>query len=166
MKNIVRGTLAVVIVAAVFALVTWLCGAIILPDVLKDVVVRWTVATAAAIAVDALVAMWAYSIGKGGENDDTGTARTGTGRTKNLIKKAIILGPVTQGRDITRPTGTSDRHDTGTAPDSGPAAGSGSGNTKNSIANAFIHGATSQGRDISQAVAAGSAPEESERQEK
>jgi hypothetical protein len=40
MKNIARGTLAVVIVAAVFALVTWLCGAIILPHVLKDPVIR------------------------------------------------------------------------------------------------------------------------------
>src|SRR5690242_18872040 len=76
MKNITRGTLAVVIVAAVFALVTWLCGAIILPHVLKDPVVRWTVATAAAIAVDALVAMWAYSFAKGGENGDTGPAKT------------------------------------------------------------------------------------------
>jgi hypothetical protein len=127
------------------------------------------VATAAAIAVDALVAMWAYSFAKGGENDDTETAKTGAGRTKNSIKKAIILGPVTQGRDSTRPTGTGDRHDAGTAPDGDQAEGTGSGNTKNSIANAFIHGATTQGRDISQAAeaeAAGSAPEESARQEK
>jgi len=171
-KNITRGTFAVVIVAAVFALVAWLCGAIILPHLLKDPVVRWTVATAAAIAIDALVAMWAYSFAKGGENDDTGTAETRTGRTKNSIKKAIILGPVTQGRDITRPTGPGDRHDAGMAPDGDQAEGAGSGNTKNSIANAFIHGATIQGRDISQAaeaaeaVAAGSTPEESERQEK
>lgn len=116
-----------VIVAGGFALVAWLCGAIILPHVLEVPVVRWTVATAAAIAVDALVAMWAYSFGKGGENDDTGTARTGTGRTKNSIKKAMILGPVTQGRDIARPTGTGDRHDAGTAPNGDQAGGTGSG---------------------------------------
>jgi hypothetical protein len=84
----------------------------------------------------------------------------------------FTLGPVTQGRDITRPTGPGDRHDAGMAPDGDQAEGAGSGNTKNSIANAFIHGATIQGRDISQAaeaaeaVAAGSTPEESERQEK
>ena len=169
MKNIARGTFAVVIVAAVFALVAWFCGAIILPHVLKDPVVRWTVATAAAIAVDALVAMWAYSLVKGGENDDTGAVKTGAGRTKSSIKKAVILGPVTQGRDITRPTGTGDRHDAGTTPDGDQAGGTGSGNTRNSIANAFIHAATIQGRDISQAaeeVAAGSTPEESERREK
>src|SRR5712691_117142 len=111
MTNMARGALAFFMVAAVFALVTWLCGAIILPDVLRDPVVRWTVSTAAAIAIDAFVAIWAYSFSKGNENDETGTAKPGAGRTRNLIKKAVILGPVTQGRDITRAAGTSDRHE-------------------------------------------------------
>lgn len=165
MKNITRGALAVVIVAAGFALVAWLCGEIILPSALKDPVVRWTVATAAAIAVDALIAIWAYSFAKGGEND-TEAAKTRAGRTKNSIKKAVILGPVTQARDITRPTRTGDRHDTGALTDSGETQGTGPGNTKNSISNTFIHGATIQGRDISQAAETASPFPGSERQEK
>jgi hypothetical protein len=166
MKNVARGTFAVIIVAAVFALLAWLCGAIILPNVLKDPGVRWTVATAAAIAVDALVAVWAYSFGKRGENNGTGTVKTGAGRTKNSIKRAVILGPVTQGHDITRPNVTEDRHNAGTASHVDQTEGIGSGNIKNSIADAFIYGATTQGRDINQAVTAGSAPEEPTRQEK
>ena len=76
-KNIARGTFAVVIVPVAFALVAWFCGAIILPHQLQDPVICWTVATAAAIAVDALVAMWAYSLVKGGENPDIGAAKAG-----------------------------------------------------------------------------------------
>ena len=57
MKTIGRWAVAFTAVIAAFAIPAWLCGTLILRDVLKDPGVRWGVATAVGIVV-ALVALW------------------------------------------------------------------------------------------------------------
>lgn len=148
MKYVSRWFLALMVVAAAFTLITWLCGEVILPGVLKDPVIRWTVATAAAIVVDALVAMWAYSFAKGDEGEHGGAARDRSGKTRNSIKNAVILRSVTQGRDITTLPVTDRPPDVEAASRDDRANESCSGKTRNSITATFIGGHAMQGRDI------------------
>lgn len=105
-----RWSVAGLVTIAVFAVVTWICGALALPHVMKDPGVRWGVAGALGVAVAALAALWGHSFAIGeptGTNsrEDPGPASktTGTGSTRNRISGGIFHGPVFQSRDISGP---------------------------------------------------------------
>lgn len=110
-RRIVRWSVAGLVTIAVFALVSWICGALALPHVMKDPGVRWGVAGALGVAVAALAALWGHSFAIGeqpaGTNsrNDPGPASktTGSGSTRNRIIGGIFHGPVFQGRDISGP---------------------------------------------------------------
>jgi hypothetical protein len=61
-----RWLLAVTVTAVAFAVSTWLCGALLLPRVMDDSAVRWTVACGAGAAISALAAMWGHGFAGGG----------------------------------------------------------------------------------------------------
>jgi hypothetical protein len=107
-RRIVRWSVAGIVTIAVFAVVTWICGALALPHVMKDPGVRWGVAGALGVAVAALAALWGHSFAIGEQpartnsRNDPGPASktTGCGSTRNKISGGIFRGSVIQGRDI------------------------------------------------------------------
>ncbi|MFB7355996.1 hypothetical protein [Streptomyces gardneri] len=48
------------VTVAGFVVPTWLCGVLVLPSVLEDSAIRWSVASALGAAVAALTGMWGY----------------------------------------------------------------------------------------------------------
>jgi hypothetical protein len=57
-----RWLLAAVTTVAVFVLITWACGALVLPLLLDDPAVRWGIASALGAAVAAVAASWGASV--------------------------------------------------------------------------------------------------------
>jgi len=105
MRTIGRWAVAFTAVIAAFAIPAWLCGTLILRDVLKDPGVRWGVAAAAGTAVAAFVALWAYSFVRGDGEDESlehgGSAGNGNVRNSIKAKGSLFLGPVMQSGKIT-----------------------------------------------------------------
>ena len=66
-----RWLVAVMVTVAAFAMTTWICGALILPVVMRDPGVRWGVAGACGVAVAALAALWGHSFASAGRSEDT-----------------------------------------------------------------------------------------------
>ena len=56
-----RWVVAALVTGAAFALPTWICGALVLPSMLKDPSIRWGLASALGTALAALAAAWGYS---------------------------------------------------------------------------------------------------------
>jgi hypothetical protein len=111
---------AVVVTVAGFALATGVCGALVLPPVMKDPAIRWGMAGGLGVAVAALAALWGHSFATGEHSAPAGSGNgttpapgtTGPGATRNTIRGGTFQGPVIQGRDFSGPiTG-------GPAPDS------------------------------------------------
>lgn len=65
-----RWLVAVMVTVAAFAMTTWICGALILPVVMRDPGVRWGVAGACGVAVAALAALWGHSFASAGRSED------------------------------------------------------------------------------------------------
>ena len=105
MRTIGRWAVGFIAVIGAFAIPAWLCGALVLREVLKDSGVRWGVATAAGLAVAAFVALWAYGfVTTSGEDESPEhgeSARSGTVKNSIKTKGSIFLGPVIQGEEIT-----------------------------------------------------------------
>ena len=105
MRTFGRWVVAFIAVIAAFAIPAWLCGALVLRDVLKDSGVRWGVATAAGLAVAAFVALWAYGFVTSGSEDESPehseSARSGNVKNSIKAKGSVFLGPVLQGKKIT-----------------------------------------------------------------
>jgi hypothetical protein len=62
MERFGRWLLAAVTTVAVFVLITWACGALVLPLLLDDPAVRWGIASALGAAVAAVAASWGASV--------------------------------------------------------------------------------------------------------
>jgi hypothetical protein len=60
MERFVRWVVAALVTAAAFAVPTWICGALVLPSVLKDPAIRWGLACALGVAMAALAALWGH----------------------------------------------------------------------------------------------------------
>jgi hypothetical protein len=60
-KQIVRWWVAALVTVTTFSLSTWICGALVLPAVMKDPAVRWGVAAGLGVAMAALAALWGHS---------------------------------------------------------------------------------------------------------
>ena len=57
----VRWLVAIIVTMAAFAVSLWVCGALLLPLVLKSEADRWVVAAGLGVAVAALAALWGSS---------------------------------------------------------------------------------------------------------
>ena len=108
----VRWLVASLVTITAFAMATLICGALILPTVMKDPGVRWGVAGALGVAVAALAALWGHSFATAERSTDaahttSATAPTTTitrpGTTSNKISGGTFHQPVIQARDIYRP---------------------------------------------------------------
>jgi hypothetical protein len=95
-----------------FAIATLICGALVLPIVMKDGGVRWGVAGALGVAVAALAALWGHSFAMAERSTDPAHLPsaaestmiiTGPGTTSNKISGGTYHQPVIQGRDISGP---------------------------------------------------------------
>jgi hypothetical protein len=105
-----RWSVAVLVTVAAFVVGTWISGAIVLPSIVKDPAIRWSIAAAFGVAVAGLGALWGHSFGAREQASDThshhdaGTltneALTGSGGTYNEIKGGTFRGMVIQGRYI------------------------------------------------------------------
>ena len=101
MSRTVRWLVAAVVTVAAFGVSLWVCGALLLPLVLKSGADRWVVAAGLGVAVAALAALWGAwwagreaeasssrpeggSISTGGDNN--GILSTGDGTT-NIQQK-------------------------------------------------------------------------------
>lgn len=108
--RVMRWLVAVVVTVAAFALVTWICGVLILQSMMKDSGIRWGTAGACGVAVAALAALWGNSFASAERSKDPvcvgvnraapPAATTGLGKTRNSITGGTFHGPVIQGRDI------------------------------------------------------------------
>jgi len=93
---------AVLVTIAAFAVVTWVCGAFVLP--MRDGGVRWGIAGGLGVAVAGLAALWGHSYATAEHEhpaaEEAHAAPADTGRTSNKISGGTFHGPVIQGRDI------------------------------------------------------------------
>ena len=102
MKVFIRWLVAGLVTVATCAVVTWVCGALILPGILKDANIRWGVATALGLAAATLAGLWGQSFAnQPAESLPPGDARTGRGRILNKITGGHFHGTVTQMGDFT-----------------------------------------------------------------
>lgn len=112
MKPLVRWLVASLVTVAVFAVLTAICGALVLPTVMKDPGSRWGVAGGLGVAVAALAALWGHSFATAERSaspahraltaESTNT-ETGPGATSNNISGGTFHQSVIQGRDISGP---------------------------------------------------------------
>jgi len=67
-----RWLVAVVVTIAAFGVSLWLCGALLLPLILKSEADRWVVAAGLGVAVAALAALWGASWAGQSEDSSSG----------------------------------------------------------------------------------------------
>lgn len=129
----VRWAVAGLVTAAAFAVPVRLCGAVVLPPLLKDPAIRWSVATALGALLGGLAVLW-------GQGFATRTpAATGTGTSGRSVQataeRAVAIGgdnqgPVSTGDGITpaRPAPAPPAAGQPSAPPPAPDTVSASGN--------------------------------------
>lgn len=62
-----RWAVAGLATAAAFAVPVWLCGAVVLPSLLKDAAIRWSLATALGAALASLTVLWGQGFATRGQ---------------------------------------------------------------------------------------------------
>jgi hypothetical protein len=113
-----RWTVGAFVVMAAFALVTWLCGALILVHAIRDPGIRWGVAAVAGGALAGFLALWGQSfatkelhadptghddLGKAGRDKTAGSAAgaaAGTGDVSPVFNGGNFYDQVIVARDI------------------------------------------------------------------
>jgi hypothetical protein len=110
MRPAVRWTVAGMATIAAFGVVTWVCGAFVLPAIMSDAPTRWSIAGCLGVAVAALVALWGHSFATDGKTSEPSSSGDPSapakvtirnrGNVRNIIKGGIFRGSVTQARDI------------------------------------------------------------------
>jgi hypothetical protein len=108
---LVRWLVASLVTVAAFAVTTLICGALVLPTVMKDGGARWGVASGLGVAVAALAALWGHSFATAEASKNpvhaasgaVPTTTAGRGKTSNKISGGTFHQPVIQGRYISGP---------------------------------------------------------------
>jgi hypothetical protein len=93
----VRWAAAVWVTVAAFAVPTWLCGAIVLPSMLKDPAIRWGVASALGAALAALAAAWGHSFATRTQDESRPPAPSGISVQATGERSVAISGNPTGG---------------------------------------------------------------------
>ncbi|MFD8566660.1 hypothetical protein [Streptomyces sp. NPDC059639] len=76
--------------AAAFAVPVWLCGAVVLPSLLKDPAIRWSLATALGAALASLVVLWGHGFATRGQGT---TGQTPSGPSVQATAgRAVAIG--------------------------------------------------------------------------
>jgi hypothetical protein len=70
MERNLRWAVAALVTLAAVAVPTWLCGAVVLPPLLKDGAIRWGLAGVVGVALAALAALWGHSYATGTEKKE------------------------------------------------------------------------------------------------
>ncbi|MFE3558345.1 hypothetical protein ACFXKW_26310 [Streptomyces sp. NPDC059193] len=121
---------------ATLAVPTWLCGAVVLPPLVEDPAIRWSLASALGTALAALAASWGYGFAT--------RARPATGRAASspsvqaTAERAVAIGgnnqaPVSTG-DAPTPTPPAPAGPAAGQPPAPPAPGTASASGERSIA--------------------------------
>jgi hypothetical protein len=107
MKHLVKWLVAGLVTAAVCATTLWLVGALLLPHIIRDPGIRWSLAGVLAAAVSALPAMWGQSFATRDSSNkilqhpssSNGPAEDLPGHV-NMISGGTFHGPVIQGQEV------------------------------------------------------------------
>ncbi|WP_327349068.1 hypothetical protein [Streptomyces europaeiscabiei] len=104
MERFGRWAAAGLVTVTGFTVPTWLCGALVLPPVLDDPAIRWSVASALGAAVAALAGMWGYGFAtRPRERQPSGP------EVQALGGRAVAVGGNNSGGISTGETGTTGR---------------------------------------------------------
>lgn len=92
-----RWAVAGLVTAAAFVVPAWLCGAVVLPSLLKDAEIRWALAAALGAVLAPLAAVWGHAFATRGEGT-TGLAGPSVQATEG---GAVAIGGNNQGSIFT-----------------------------------------------------------------
>ena len=119
MERNLRWAVAALVTLAAVAVPTWLCGAVVLPPLLKDGAIRWGLAGVVGLALAALAALWGHSYATGTERDESAAVLSGlkVQATPQRVNTVTASGErsVAIGGDNSGETSTGD-HSGSTAP--------------------------------------------------
>jgi hypothetical protein len=96
-KQAVRWGVAGLVTVVAFCGPAWICGALVLPTLITDPVIRWGIAGALGVALAALAALWGKTFAT------EGRPAAGSGDVHNEISGGTFHAPVSLARDITGP---------------------------------------------------------------
>ncbi|MDQ1018866.1 hypothetical protein [Streptomyces afghaniensis] len=101
MRRIIRWAAAGLVTAVVFAVPTWLCGAVFLPSVVTDDVIRWTLSSALGVALAALAVAWGQGFATRAQQEDSPTPPSDSPVTasgpRSIAVKGNPTGPISTG---------------------------------------------------------------------
>jgi hypothetical protein len=119
MKRFFRWTVAALVTVIAFVTATWAGGALVLPSVMKDPGVRWSVASGLGVAVAALAALWGHGFantteaegskpppsGRVVEASGSGAVAIGQDNRASIITGSVRLGstPAASGKPVGPP---------------------------------------------------------------
>jgi len=87
MRQNARWMVAGLATAAAFSVPTWLCGAVVLPSLLKDLAIRWSLASALGAVLGSLAVLWGHAFA---------TRATATETSSRLVQatadRAVAIG--------------------------------------------------------------------------
>ncbi|MDX2515895.1 hypothetical protein [Streptomyces stelliscabiei] len=114
MRRNLRWATAGLVTAVVFAVPTWLCGAVFLPSVVTDAAVRWGLSSALGVVLATLAVAWGQSFATRAHPEDAPPPPSDGPVTASGPRSVAVKGS---------PTGNISTGDTGvrSAPDSSPA---------------------------------------------
>ena len=93
----VRWAVATMVTMAAFGVSLWLCGALLLPLMLKSGADRWVVAAGLGVAVAALAAMWGASWAGAHEDESPGREESPGRRERSISAGGDITGIASTG---------------------------------------------------------------------
>lgn len=87
MERNIRWVTAGLVTAVAFAVPAWLCGAVLLPPLLKDPVIRWSLASALGAVLGSLAVLWGHGFAT------QATAAGTSGRSIQVAaERAVAIG--------------------------------------------------------------------------
>ncbi|MFI9771844.1 hypothetical protein ACIHJG_34010 [Streptomyces sp. NPDC052415] len=90
MPQNIRWAAAVLVTVAAFTVSTWLCGAVVLPSMLKDPAIRWGLASALGGAMAALAASWGHGFATRARREDPPRTPSG-GSVQATGERAVAI---------------------------------------------------------------------------
>ncbi|MFD0167041.1 hypothetical protein ACFVJH_23260 [Streptomyces decoyicus] len=113
MRRNLRWAVAGLATVVAFAVPVWLCGAVVLPSLLKDPAIRWALASALGTVMASLAAVWGHGFATRAE----GTTGRSASSVRATAERAVAIGGNNQG-----PVSTGDTQMPAQSPAVTPAA--------------------------------------------
>jgi hypothetical protein len=96
MERNLRWAVAALVTLAAVAVPTWLCGAVVLPPLLKDGAIRWGLAGTVGLALAALAALGSHSYATGTEKVEGAAVLPGH-QVQATVPRTVAVGGGNQG---------------------------------------------------------------------